>query len=183
MAQGLTGARRSMNTLAASVVCLTLSSLPLMATEAHNGTASQPAPDDKAVAAKESAQMARLVLALDELTLPDEWDTVQGDTLAARFAATARAMRAKNPQSPTGAELMAQFENGGRPFFHPMWLNQPYPCPHCGAGGAEGWLTVVSVARALSVKLTAAEWHNVTTHGQAFPPGKLATLQAIFSPH
>lgn len=138
-------------------------------------------PSPPAADAEDSTRLAQQIQALKELPLPDEWETAKGDTLGARFEATAKAMRARDSKPLSGPELMARFENGGQPFFHSIWLNQPYHCPLCKNGEAEGWFTVMSVARGLSVKITAAEWHAVTVHAQAFPTEKLARLKGIFN--
>jgi hypothetical protein len=140
-----------------------------------------PAPANSVSDAADSARLAQQIQGLKELSLPYEWDFTKGDTLAARFAATAQVLQAKEGKPLSGPELMARFENGGQPFFYPVWMNQPYRCPLCNNGGAEGWMTVISVARGLSVKITSAEWHAVTAHAQAFPPEKLALLKGIFN--
>lgn len=130
-------------------------------------------------AAKSSARLAQQIQQLKGLELPHEWDSAEGDTLTARFEATAKAMRAKDPTAPSAAELLARFENGGQSFLYPVWLNQPYFCPLCKSGGAQGCFTVMSVTKGLFVTLSAAEWHAVTDHGQPFPPRKLAVLGQI----
>jgi hypothetical protein len=129
-----------------------------------------------------SARLAREAQALDELALPDEWYAAKGTNLFERFDAAAKAMSAKDSKALSGKELMARFQNGGKPFFHSVWLNQPYPCPQCTNGGAEGSFTVVSVPHGLSVTITSAEWHSVTAHSAAFPPDKLASLKKILEP-
>jgi hypothetical protein len=138
--------------------------------------------DSMSVAA-DSKTLVQQVLGLKELALPDEWYLVKGRDLAGRFDATSRAMRAKDPQAPSGKELMARYENNGQPFVHAVWFNQPLFCPKCKDAGAEGTWTVVSVARQLVVTLTAGEIHQVQAHDGTLPADKAETLRRILKRH
>jgi len=131
----------------------------------------------------DSQRLAQQMLALKEIPLPDDWYSVTGTTVAERFEATARVMRAKDANAPTLSELMAQYENGGKPFIHSVWLNQPLVCSKCSPSGGDGFFTVTSVARGLSIVVKAAELHAVTAHGEAFPPETLSSLKKILDPN
>ena len=144
---------------------------PMVAT---NNSESNAAP-----AAAESARLAKRIAPLRELALPDEWYSATGASLAARFAAAAKAMQAKDPQAPSGPQLMARFQNDGQPFVHKVWFNQPLFCPICPEATGDGSFAVVSVARGLNCRVTAGEFHAVTAHGGSFPPDKLSLLKRI----
>jgi len=131
--------------------------------------------------AKESARLAARILALKELPLPDAWNSAKGETLAARFDATSKAMRTTDPKAPSGPELMARFNNGGKPFKHSIWLNRPLFCPICATTGGDGRHTVMSVQRECVTVVSAGELHAVVAHGAVFPPAKLVVLAKILN--
>lgn len=133
-------------------------------------------------AATESSRIATRIGKLDEIALPDEWYMTKGATLAARFDATAKAMPASEGKPVSGRELEARYQNGGRPFIHSIWFNRPLFCPKCTNTSGDGSITMVSVARGLSVIVTQAELHEVTAHGGAFPLEKLSILKKILDP-
>ena len=133
--------------------------------------------------AGDSQRLAQQMLALKEIPLPDDWYSVKGATVAERFEATARLMRAKDPNAPTLSELMARYENGGKPFIHSVWLNRPLFCSKCSPNGGDGFFIVTSVARGLSIMVKEAELHAVTAHDEAFPPETLSSLKAVLDPN
>ena len=130
-------------------------------------------------AVDESQRLLQQALALKQISLPDKWYSSQGDTVAERFEATARAMQAQDPDAASGRELMARYENDGQPFIHSVWLNQPLLCNQCGRVGADGFHVVVSVERNQMVTVTAREAHEVTSHQGSLPAAKLEVLRHI----
>lgn len=129
-----------------------------------------------------SRRLAQQIQALSEIALPDEWYAVQGVAVAERFEAMSRAMQARDPNAPAPEELMARYENDGKPFIHRVWLNRPLICSKCRPDTGDGFFTIVSVARGLSVVVKATELHEVTTHDGAFPPETLLSLTRILEP-
>lgn len=180
MAKNLSGLGGSLGWLAGVLLCFALSASCTADNQktnkmpSTNNVSQSPgsAPDD-------SARLAEKMRGLTELALPDEWYSAAGDTLAARFEAAAKAMRAKDPKGPTGPQLTAQFENGGKPFVHSVWFFHPLRCQKCNKGGSDGYQTVVSVRLGLSVTITAAELHAVTAHRESFAADRLSLLKKI----
>jgi hypothetical protein len=183
MAQGLTGLNNGFGFAAGALLCLVLgSSCAADNTKTNTMPSTNSISPNSASAAAESARLAKQMQTLKELALPDEWYSAEGATLAAHFDAAAKAMRAKDPQAPSGPQLMARFENGGKPFIHSVWFFHPLRCPKCNQGGSNGFQTVMSVRLGLYVRITAGEMHAVTAHGDAFPSDKLALLKKILDP-
>lgn len=183
MAKGLTLLGKRFGFAAGALLCAALSSSCAADKDKTNTMPSaNSVPLNSAAASETSARLAKQIQSLKELELPDEWEYAKGDTLADRFEATAKLMRAKDAQAPSGKKLMARFDNRGQPFLHSVWLNKPLHCTLCKTAGAQGWFTVMSVARGLSLSISSAEWHAVTAHGQSFPAEKLAVLKRILAP-
>ena len=129
--------------------------------------------------AAESQRLARQIQELKEIPLPDEWQSADGSTLRERFESTSKAMRAKGTNAPTASELMARYENGGKPFMHSVWFFHPLHCPKCNQAGSAGYYIVMSIRLGLSVTISAGEMHEVTKHQGAFPVAKLEVLRKI----
>ncbi|MHC4417668.1 MAG: hypothetical protein ACYSU6_03665 [Planctomycetota bacterium] len=149
--------------------------------ERSTNTMSPPREDQNTTssAVYQSQRLLQRALALKQITLPDQWYSAQGDTVAERFEATSRAMQAQNPDAARGRELMARYENDDQPFIHSVWLNQPLICKLCGRAGADGFHTVVSVERNQMVTITAKEAHEVTAHQGSLAAAKLEVLRHI----
>jgi len=180
MAQGLIALGNRVGFVIPTIVCVALvSSCRDDKKEINDMPSANDVFPDSAADAEDSLRLARQMQGLTELALPDEWYAAEGDTLAARFDAAARAMRARDAGAPSGRELMAQFENGGKPFMHSVWFFHPLRCQKCNQGGSDGFYTVTSIRLGISLRITAEEFHVVTAHGSAFPAHKLARLKEI----
>ena len=129
----------------------------------------------------ESWRFAQGVLALKEIPLPDEWYSVEGATVTERLEAASRAMRKVDANAPNVSELMARYDNGGRPFVHSVWFNQPLLCPKCGPAGAQGFYTITSIKKDLAVTIGAKEMHDVMKHQGSFTTKKLEILKRILT--
>ena len=180
MEQELIGLARRWTFFGAVLLC---AAMTCSCRAGDNGTkpmvATNNSASNAALAAAESARLAKKIATFKELALPDEWYSAAGDTLAARFEVAAKAMQAKDPKAPSGTQLMARFQNNGQPFVHKVWVNQPLFCPLCPETTGDGVFTVVSVARGWTCRITVGELHAVTAHGGSLPPEKNSLLKRI----
>ena len=131
--------------------------------------------------ADESLLLAKKIQGLKELPLPDEWYSAEGTTFRQRLENASKAMRSADPGAPSAGELMARYENGGLPAVHHVWLNQPLYCEKCNQAGADGFLTVFSIAKGLAVTVSAGQMHEVLNHQGKFPEDVFRSLKRIFA--
>jgi hypothetical protein len=176
----------TMQPRAASIIAAVLGAVLLFSCKPKERSTNTMSPSEEdqnitSSAVDQSQPLLRQALALKQIALPDQWYSAQGGTVAERFEATARAMQAADPDAASGRELMARYENDGQPFIHSVWLNQPVICKQCGRAGADGFHTVVSVARSQMVTITAGEAHEVTAHQGPLSAAKLEVLKQILA--
>lgn len=167
-------ARRSLPT----IVLLTLVGV------AACGTTDQAMTSSEASAQQpdQSVYWIERVTALGEVALPDEWYEVSIADTGKRIDEMFRRIdRRTDLSAAEKAALRTQLDNGGQPFIHRIFFNEPMPPGAPGEDVAgEGQITLVSIKNRASASLLLSEIRDVTARRATLPAARIKEIESVF---